>query len=865
MMATSAFLFLSLLLSSQATIAVADDTFFETKIRPILVEHCYSCHSLESGEASGELLLDSAASMKRGGGRGTPLNLNMPEESLLIRVLTHADENLKMPPEEKLPDSVVDDFRTWLKQGAPDPRGGTVPDKSARELLAEKHWAYQLPQPYQLVEAAGVEHANDPIDIAILEKLREKGLEPAAKADKFTLVRRLSYDLLGLPPSPEDIAALQSDDSPDAYRRVVERLLASPQFGERWARHWMDVARYADTKGYVFQEDRNYAAAFRYRDWLIRSLNEDMPYDQFVQYQLAADALDPKNEQGHLDAMGFLTLGRRFLNNIHDIIDDRMDVVGRGLMGLTIACARCHDHKYDPVSAADYYSMYGIFLNSDEPGGDPSPLRLVDSPNEKPAFIFLRGQAHNRGEQVPRRFVKFLSEENSANFTAGSGRLDLAKSIISAKNPLTARVIVNRVWLRLVGSNLIDTPSDLGIRAPQPELLDVLDELSCGMIENQWSLKHLIRRIVLSSTYQQSSLGRDELAQKQDPENRLLWRMNRKRVDFEGLRDSILVSTGRLDPRLGGPSVPIHEPPYTNRRTVYSFIDRQNLPGIFRSFDVASPDAHNPQRSLTTVPQQGLFLLNSDWIAEQAQALGDQLTNEFGVSNDEALVRAAFTKILKRSPNDLELKMGIDYLANARQSSAHGPTPIWSYGYGSFSPETGELKSFTKFPAFDGGTYRGEKPLPDDKLGWASLSAEGGHPGTKDFSVVRRWQAPQAGMLQIIGQAEHGTDQGNGVVAAIVVDQKNLLGKWEVRNGKVEIKTEAFDIPAGTTVDLIVCDNGDTSHDSFKWRAVVRITGETKETYASNKGFGPPPAQPMDAVDLLVQALLGSNELAFVD
>lgn len=847
---------------------IADDTFFENKIRPVLVEHCYSCHSLAEGEASGELLLDSAATFRRGGARGTPFNFEKPDESLLLKVLRHSDENLKMPPEEKLPDHVVEDFRVWLQQGAPDPREGGPVNKSSKELVAEQHWAYRVPQPFVPATNVVSNRATDRIDLAIETLLREHELQPSENADRFTLIRRLSLDLLGVPPTPELLEHYANDTSPDAYQRMVDQLLASPQFGEKWARHWMDVSRYADTKGYVFQEDRNYPAAYKYRDWLIRSINDDMPYNDFIRFQLAADHLDPTNASGHLDAMGFLTLGRRFLNNIHDIIDDRIDVVGRGLMGLTVACARCHDHKYDPVSMADYYSLYGVFLNSEEPGGEPSPLRLVDSSNDKQAFIFVRGAAHNRGDKVDRRFVKFLSSNPDATFAKGSGRLELANEIVSGKNPLTARVFANRVWLRLIGKPLIDSPSDLGVRAPEPKLQVVLDELATGLVEREWSVKQLVRRIVLSATYQQTSLNVNAAADKVDPENRLLWRMNRKRLEFEGLRDSILACTGEIEMRVGGPSVAIHEGNYTARRSVYAFIDRQNVPGIFRAFDVASSDTHNPQRSLTTVPQQGLYLLNSDWIANQAERMVLRAQSEGRWKDDELLVLDVFRRVYSRLPTPAEKEASLLFLQEARTANSSTTSSLqrWQYGYGHYSKESGELSSFTMFPAFVDGTYRGTKPLPDDQLGWASLNAEGGHTGNADgYAVVRRWNAPSGGRLQIVGQAQHSTDNGDGVLLAVVVNGKQRVAEWEVRNGKVECKTDSIDVSANTTVDLIAHCNGDTSHDSFKWKAVIRFTGTATETFASNKGFGPPPPRALRPEEQLVQALLASNEVAFVD
>ncbi len=421
----------------------------------------------------------------------------------------------------------------------------------------------------------------------------------------------MAYDLTGLPIDAALAKSFITDAQPlpMAVEALVDRLISSQHFGERWARHWMDVARYADTKGYVFQEDRNYPQAFKYRDWLVSAFNADKPYSEFVAEQLAGDVVDPQNANGKLPAVGFLTLGRRFLNNKNDIIDDRLDVTTRGLMGLTLACARCHDHKYDPVSQADYYALYGVFLNTEEPGGEPWPHRLAEAKDDRKSFVLIRGQPGNRGDEVPRRFVSFLSPDK-ATFTQGSGRDQVAARITSPDNPLTARVMVNRVWMRLMGASLVDSPSDFGVRCPPPRLQAVLDDLAVEFMQSGWSIKQLVRRIATSSAYRQSSLARDEAAAI-DTENALYWRMNRKRMDFESLRDGVLAAAGQLDSRIGGESEKIHQPPYSHRRTVYAHIDRQNLPGVFRNFDVASPDAHSPQRLPTTVPQQGLYLLNS--------------------------------------------------------------------------------------------------------------------------------------------------------------------------------------------------------------------------------------------------------------
>ncbi len=534
---------------------------------------------------------------------------------------------------------------------------------------AASHWAYRAPElrPIPAIDSQG--WVRDPIDAIVFEKQHARGIAPNPEADKRTLVRRLYYDLLGLPPTQEQIQAALMDESEAWYERLVDDLLQSPHFGERMARYWMDLTRFADTKGYVFMEDRAYPHAYRYRDWLIRSFNQDLPYNDFIKYQLAADRLDPENAQGHLDAMGMLTLGRRFLNNQNDIADDRIDVVTRGLLAMTVGCARCHDHKYDPVKMADYYSLHGVFVNSEEPGGDPSPMRLVDRAEQRPSYILLRGQPGNRGDQIERQFVRFLSKENPRPLNDGSGRIDLANAIVDPSNPLTARVYVNRVWAWLFGSPLVDTPSDFGLRSDPPIQIEVLDRLAIEFVQDGWSTKRLVARLVKSSTYRQSSQYREEVALL-DPENRLWWRTIRRRMDMESYRDALLNQSGRIDLAIGGASEKIHEPPYSNRRTLYAYIDRQNLPEFFRSFDFATPDSHVPRRAVTTVPQQGLFALNNDWIQQLASSLAGRL-DSVGTELDPSLQQSTridklFQWVLAREATAEERAMAAQFLDEVR-------------------------------------------------------------------------------------------------------------------------------------------------------------------------------------------------------
>ncbi len=750
-----------------------------------------------------------------------------PEKSKLIKAIRR-EGDLKMPPKAPLPAQALETLTAWVKLGVP------FPASRARKEPAfdpRTHWAFQS---VRRVQPPTVKDTTaGPIDRFVLAKLEAKGLSFAPPADRRTLIRRAYYDLIGLPPTPAQIEAFikESATAPQAaYEALIDRLLASPQYGEAQTRHWLDLARYADTKGYVFQEDRNYPYAFTYRDWVIRACNDDMPYDRFVQLQIAADRMSPADKRD-LAAMGFLTLGRRFLNNIHDIIDDRLDVTARTFLALTIACARCHDHKFDPIPARDYYSLYGVFASSFEPkelpligevertpqviafekelqkrddemqtlvkklhatrtddlhqaksitayllavrdlqgkpnekaqaylrerelnsfmlerwrdgvmrrinentpifgllrslaaiadadfankappalatllkSNDPkNPLdprvakalegakptsfkevaelygKLLASPegtallgaispidvpladaekilnrddrnkitalrkkidafkaaspsappramvlNDAPAptnpYVFLRGNPGNRGPAVPRQFLEILSGPQRKPFTDGSGRLELARAITDPANPLTARVMVNRLWIIHFGAGLVRTPSNFGARSDAPTHPELLDCLAADFVDSGWSVKKMHRQIMLSRAYQQSSVVSAELA-RVDPENRLLARMNCRRLDFEPMRDSLLLVAGQLDATPNGKPVDIFTEPFSHRRTIYGFIDRQNLPGTFRVFDFASPDQHSPQRFTTTVPQQALFLMNSPFVMEQARKL----------------------------------------------------------------------------------------------------------------------------------------------------------------------------------------------------------------------------------------------------
>jgi mono/diheme cytochrome c family protein len=722
--------------------------FFETKVRPILAEHCFKCHGPEKHK--GDLRLDSREAMLKGNESGGVIVPGQPEKSRLVEAVRH-EGDIKMPPApgDKLPAEAIENLVAWIKLGAPWPKSASVANEALSERSSKKHWAFTPVRTPAMPAVRQQERVQTPVDAFVLVELEKRGLTLAQPADRRTLIRRVTFDLTGLPPTAEEIEAFEADLAPDAFGKVVDRLLTSPHYGERWARYWLDVARYADTKGYVFTEERRFAYAYTYRDYVIKAFNDDLPYDRFVMEQLAADRLfaeakaDGKEpDVKSLAAMGFLTLGRRFLNNQQDIIDDRIDVTARGLLGLTVGCARCHDHKFDPIPTKDYYSLYGVFNSSQEPkelpligaveqskeyavfeaelkvrekavaeyqetnkaelaannrkfrdelkalqkkvdgwkasspGAPARAMVLEDLAKPREPHVFVRGNPGNAGPKVPRQFLAVLSSEKRLPFRQGSGRLELAQAIASRDNPLTARVLVNRVWLHLFGRGLVTTPSDFGLRSDPPSHPELLDFLAARFMEQGWSIKKLHKLILLSSAYQQSSTAEPD-AVTSDPENRLLSHMSRRRLDFEAMRDSLLFVAGRLDQKMGGPPVEMFDDAgKSNRRAIYGFIDRQNLPGLLRNFDFANPDSSSPQRIQTTVPQQGLFLLNSPFAIEQARNVAVRAEELAGEGRGAKIV-SIYRLILGRSPTEVEIALGEHFLdVGGTPANANGLT-VW--------------------------------------------------------------------------------------------------------------------------------------------------------------------------------------------
>jgi hypothetical protein len=677
--------------------------FFEKRIRPILSGNCFECHGPD--KQRGGLRLDSRASLLEGGDSGPAIVPGQPEVSRLIRAIHHDDKKLRMPPKVKLPDEQVNALAAWVKMGAPWPflstEARTTP-KSGFRITAQDRafWSFRpvsdpavpIPKNGQTVVSA--------IDAFLLDRLEKKGLRPMPPAERRVLIRRVTFDLTGLPPTPEEVEAFHNDRSEDAWEKVVDRLLASPHYGERWARHWLDVARYGEDQAHTFQA-RKYPDGFRYRDWVVRAFNTDMPYDRFIMQQIAGDLLDGTDRPGRLTALGFFSLGPVYYGKaVADELDDRVDTLTRGFLALTVACARCHDHKFDPISMKDYYGLAGVFASTDykeyvlKPKGDiddqaisePTDKQKSKDKTPRPPVVhsltegkkvanlrvYLRGNPNTQGEEAPRRFPAILAGEDPPPFTRGSGRLELAQAIASKDNPLTARVLVNRVWAHLFGRGLVGTPSNFGALGERPTHPELLDWLANRFMAEGWSIKKLTRAVLLSEAYQRSS-GFDEKNARLDPDNRLLWRMNRRRLEAEPWRDALLAVAGNLDRTMGGPAIDLSATD-NRRRTLYGAVSRHNLDPLLRLFDFPDPNLTVDQRPVTIVPLQQLFVLNSDFMLRQAKAFASRV-QAGSESYESARIRRAYLLAYGRPPVDREIRLGIQFLASTSDGS--GALSAW--------------------------------------------------------------------------------------------------------------------------------------------------------------------------------------------
>ena len=678
----------------------------------MLVKHCYECHSEQEKEQMGGLLLDRQSGWLKGGETTMAVIPGEPQSSLLMEAILYKNENLQMPPEGKLSDVEIKYFEDWIQRGAPGPENDLGDSEFSQlgdqEFLfeqAKQHWAFQPIAKTTPLQVDNAMFNRQPIDQFIFAKMQQQKLTPSRHADPRSMLRRLSYDLTGLPPTAKDVEAFPAklrENRPQAIQETVDRLIESPAFGEKMARMWLDIARYADTDSRYRPDTKTphyFPFAFTYRDYVIKAFNADKPFNQFVKEQLAADLMGFAEDAPEQAALGFLAVGPHAGGSTQEEIDDWIDVTSRGLLGLTVACARCHDHKYEPIPTADYYALHGVFNSVDranplneklqpevqgyttdekshqdylkqrqaiakkieaagnkKAGGNnrsiaqkiretelaalltyhpAAPARaMVVAEKKKPIepSIFIRGDASNRGDAVPRRFLKLLDDSQTPFSDKDSGRLELAGKITSPDNPLTARVFVNRVWGMLMGSYLVDAPSNFGLMTAAPAHPELLDWLANDFIENDWSVKHLVRTIVLSNTYLQSSFSLDS-NESIDPGNRFYWRANRKHLSIEELRDSMLAVSGVIDLKQFGHSAPLWGEDYTRRRSIYGFINRFNLDPTLRAFDFPTPMQTQSERTESVVATQSLFAMNSAFVLDQAVEITER--PEFLAANDD--------------------------------------------------------------------------------------------------------------------------------------------------------------------------------------------------------------------------------------
>jgi mono/diheme cytochrome c family protein len=1052
--------------------------FYEKNIRPVLAERCYECHGAHKHQNG--LRLDSRAAILQGSEYGKVVEPGNPSASKLIKAINHVAGVEAMPKKgDKLPAPQIAALEKWISMGLPAPTETAVAQHPKADPM--QHWAFKPVQKPAL--PAGF--TGNPIDAFVGAKLKAAGVDFAAPADPATLVRRLYLTLTGLPPTFD---AEQKNRDPQA---LVAQLLATPAYGERWARFWLDVVRYADTNGYqVAGRSNYYPYAYTYRDWIVKALNDDMPYDQFVSYQLAADRITTATPNSpNLAALGFYNVGERFINDRLLIADDRIDVIGRGLLGLTVACARCHDHKFDPIPSRDYYAMYSILNSSDEPddtvmpiigkaadekdaqdyekkaaeiakkeldfkrtvydefrkperlaeylefaqeatdikdttvfkgkagqmklrdrvasqwrdflkryaltakphaamiawnrfaklpeaefaaksaavvqdlakpesgctpeiaaafaqtppksmkdvaltyariildskvepmrqlmqdklspmsvpvesanafftrkdsetvvrlnnertkldsthpGAPPRAMVMLDKPKPQDVRVYIRGNPGRQGDPAPRAWLTMFGGEK---FTEGSGRLELAQHIASKNNPLTARVIVNRVWMQHFGKPLVSQTSDFGVQTAKPVQADLLDYLAATFMENGWSLKKLHTLILTSRTFQQSSHATPEKITK-DAENDLLSRFNRQRLDYETMRDAILAATGELNTsKHGGRAVELNAKDADTLRTVYLKVDRYDQASVPAMFDFANPDSHSPQRFNTTVPQQALFLMNSPFMRARADVIAKE-TPQAGTTLDSEAIRAMYHRILARDPKPDEVEMAQRFATDATELNAEKAFR-WSYGSMKFArspdgkPSFNEFQAFTQLTDHGGGGQKIWSPgpkIPDPVWGHAFWANYGGHSAPSGYVVTARWHVPADMKVSIDSVLTRGSDRGDGVRAWIYNARTGILAEQlcTPKNKKVPMQLTT-DVKRGDTLCFIVHNEGGTDSDSFDWQPTITRTDNGEELTnakadfcdASRWPFGR--AKPQSALSQLAQVLLMSNEFMFED
>ncbi len=781
--------------------------YFEKHVRPILVERCYGCHSQRNSKSEGGLTVDDPAAWLRGGDSGPALVPGDPESSLLLKAVRYKNTDLQMPPSEQLSAEDIKHLETWIQLGAPAPENSSPSNDvvPSDPVAGKSHWAFQ---PLVDTPAPAVSHADwprTPVDQFVLARLEQQSLTPVSDAKPRDLIRRITMVLTGLPPSPQHLTQYEAQPTPETLTQIVDELLASPQFGQRWGRHWLDLARYADSNG--LDENFLFREAWRYRNWVIDAVNADMPYDRFLLEQLAGDLL-PHDSIEQRDrqriAAGFLVVGPKVLLGVNpdrqkmDVADEQIETVGRVVLGQTLGCARCHDHKFDPVPTRDYYALAGIFTStrvmeqrfmlneqrvmerlqglgengqqadddyetfwrempnlkahgekskavldllkqkdeqaiaqrlsqdgdgfcdqardasvpidqriaaqeeylkaqvdklSKPPGIPPRAMIPCEAESVHDEAIRKSGKFDQPGDVVPRGFLSVLQDGPvNAMPAQQSGRIELARwlSDTNARSGwLSARVQANRVWYHVMGRGLVRTVDNFGRTGEAPSHPELLDHLALQLIRNKWSLKSLVRQLVLSRTFALSSQY-DETAHAADPDNTLLWRAHRRRVDAESLRDAMLQAAGvlELDPMestvayLGDQATAVGNNAVRRRtdyncRSVYLPVIRNDLPELFEVFDFANPHFATGARPKTTVPTQSLFLLNDTMVMNAAKQTAHRIQEESSQNSREQMLERTWELILHERPTDEERQAVSEFLERTayRLNEAGDPDP----------------------------------------------------------------------------------------------------------------------------------------------------------------------------------------------
>ena len=1069
--------------------------FFEKSVRPVLADNCYDCHGGHKHENG--LRVDLRSAIMRGSDYGKVVEPGNPAASKLIKAINHVAGVEAMPKKgEKLKAADIAALEKWVQMGLPWPE-----EKAVAEL-------HERPDPKQHWSFLPIQKGTGNLDSMVGSKLKAAGLDFAPMADAATLCRRIYVTLTGLQPSYAAITEFEKASAANpkaATDALVSKLLASPAYGERWARVWLDVARYADTDGYqVAGKNNRYPYAYTYRDWVVKAMNEDMPYDKFLMYQLAADKIVPEGKNDpHLAALAFLNVGDRFISNKDLQTDDRIDVVSRGMLGLTVGCARCHDHKFDPIPARDYYALYSIFNSSEEPANDalpiighasneadakdyeakvaeiavkelefkkkvyeeirnpervaeylafaqeavtikdrntlkgragqlklrdkvadqwgdflkryalkskphpvmlawkefadlpadqfeakapeivkamikperglnavprnelakrpapksfnevasmyadifntclagkepdnadwkevreilqsdPSPMSvpveqanvfftrkdltqvvktanervkletdhpgappramvMLDKPKPADVSIFIRGNPSRRGAPAPRGWLTMFGGDE---FKEGSGRLELAKKIASKDNPLTARVIVNRIWTQHFGKPLVGQTSDFGMQTDKPTQQDVLDYLAASFMEDGWSLKKLHQRILTSRTYQQTAQSTPEKNLK-DADNELISRQNRQRLDYESMRDAMLQVAGELDRgKIGGRALEYKDKDADTRRSLYMLVDRYEQATVPAMFDFANPDNHSPMRYVTTVPQQALFLMNSPFMQKRSTKLAEE-TPVKGSTIDSESIQALYHRVLLRDAHPDEVEMAQRFCTDAEVLSRRAAAFVWRYGSGQVEKDaTSGMVSLTGFePLAHFGKmgqstvrWTPDKVFPSKEFGHLYMAAGNGHPGST-LPVVMQWTSPFAKeKIRISGTIKRSSERGNGIRAWIISNRAGKIREEFVKPaGSVELNAD-LEVAQDEVLSFVVeSENQNTDSDSFSWAPKIeRIGAEGKLTpitradtdFCGPAGWPVNRAKPQSPLAQLSQVLMMSNEFQFVD